>query len=174
MTRPVAMVTCLVLGALWALRSLVAVASPDFRDPETFLDWLSVISLSLAFASFAPGMLALALVARPDAWFRGAAAVVTVAGLVAAAGNLLEDGVGASRFGTVYAIGTAGLLAGLVALTFALLPGNERTLAGISVCSLVGVLLLEVGGGLVVLVAWWWLALRLHASRFSPTPPAAR
>ncbi len=50
-----------------------------------------VISLTVAFASLAPGMLALGTLAEPTTWFRTAARAIAVGGLVAAVGNLLDN-----------------------------------------------------------------------------------
>lgn len=163
MARSSAVAVCVAVGLLWALRSALELGGPDDRDPSAALDWLAVLSLSVAFASLALGMLALGTLAEPTTWFRTAAGAVAVAGLVAAVGNLLDNALQVRSGALIWALGAAGVFAGLVALVFALLAEQPRALVRVPVLTIAGIATVEVGGGLLVLAVWVWLAVRAHA-----------
>jgi hypothetical protein len=162
MGRSTAVGICVAVGILWAARTGLAIGDPDDRDPSTLHDWLAVLTLSAAFASMAPGMLALGTLAEPTTWFRTAAGAVAVSALVAAVGNLLDNAVQTRSGALIWALGAAGVFAGLVALVFALLAERPRALARVPILSVVGIATVEVGGGLLLLAVWAWLAVRVH------------
>jgi hypothetical protein len=163
MRKRTAIGVSLTFGVIWAFRSLISFADPEFADPVDVLDWLAVLSLSAAAFLLAPAMLALGRLSETTTWWRAAAGIIAVGGLLAGAGNLLEDAVQTRAGGTFYALGLAAAFAGLVAMTFALLAEEPRVLALVPVCTIAGLITLEVGGGLLVLAAWAWVAWRLAA-----------
>ena len=163
MPRRTAVGICVAVGLLWTLRSGLALGGPDDRDPETAHDWAAVLSLSVAFASLAAGMLALGTLAEPTTWFRTAAGGIAVGGLVAAVGNILDNAVQARGGALIWALGAAAVFAALVALVFALLSERPRALAFVPVLTAIGIVTVAVGGGLLVLATWAWLAQRVAA-----------
>lgn len=163
MARSTAVACCVAVGILWALRSALALGSPDDRDPTSVVDWLAVITLTVAFASLAPGMLALGTLAEPTTWFRAAAGAIAVGGLVAGVGNLLDNALQVRSGALIWALGAAAVFAALVALGFALLAEQPRALVRVPVLTVIGIATVDVGGGLLVLAVWAWLALRVRA-----------
>jgi hypothetical protein len=159
MQRSTAVSVCVAVGVLWALRSGLELASPDASNPVSAVDWLVVLLTSVALASLAPGALALGTLAEPTTWFRTAGGAIAVSGILAAVGNLLDNALQVRSGTLIWALGASGLFAALIALTFALLAEQPRTLARVPPLTIAGIATVPVGGGLLVLAAWGWLAM---------------
>jgi hypothetical protein len=147
----------ILVGVLWCARSLQSFTDPAFTDPETPSDWFAVVSFSAALLALA---LALPSFARlVGGRFPFAVSFVPAAGAaVAGVGNLLEDGAQLDWAGDrLYLPGIALLPLGLVAFTVTVAAvgrGGSRLLAAVPAATLIGIVLLEVGGGVLVLAAW--------------------
>lgn len=159
------------LGAAWAARSLQSLSDPDFKSPNSAADWFAVTSFSAAFGLLPVGVWILlhrSLVGPVSVRVLSVAAVVTAGS--AAVANVVEDGFGVSRAGSVYLVGTTGTLFVLLVTTVALAIRGPRSLALVLLATLVGMLNFERGGGLLVLVAWGYLALVVARSKVNSAP----
>lgn len=147
---------CVTVGVLWAARSLLALAGARSSDPTSAVDWLGVLCYSAALVALAPGLSALQAVAgRFHDSARALARLVAVGALVAAAGNLLASVTDIPWASVaVYLPGVLGVAWGLVGLAVALALTRRRAAALVALATLLGLLLLDRGGGLVVLFAW--------------------
>jgi hypothetical protein len=94
---------------------------------------------------------------------------VAIASVVVGIANLGEDALGIGAAGTAYALGTAALVLGLAVTTAVLLWRPPRWPAVVTLLTLVGLVQLENGGGLLLLAGWLYAA---SASR-RPTPAFA-
>jgi len=152
------------VGLFWAFRSLQSFSDPNFYDPDNLNDWLALGTYSVAMWLLAPAILLLpqAPAARWPARLAAAAAVVV--GLT----NVIEDGLGVDPVGIVYGLGGGALLLSLVAMTAVCLVRPPRWAALVLVATVVGMLQLENGGGVVVLAAWWFAAWKVGRTASRP------
>jgi hypothetical protein len=160
-----------VTGVLWLTRSLASFGDPAFTDPESAFDWFSVFSFSAALASLALALVAFAQLVGGRA--TGIAAAVAAAGAaIGSLANIVEDGLRQGWAGVaLYFPGVLLMLLGIVALTIAVAAsskGAARLLAAIPATALLGMLNLEVGGGVLVLAAW--IAAAVVAERRARAP----
>jgi hypothetical protein len=144
-------------GGVWAARSLVEFADPDYWDPVTTLDWTAVWLFSAALLGMAASVLLLGRLA-PSRGVTIVARLVALAAVAAGVANGVEDGLGASAFGTVYIIGFLTMWLGLLALAVSFGVAGQPRLSGLSVALFLGVMLFMVGGGVVTLFALGSLA----------------
>ena len=153
--RPSPIVPVLVT-ATWVFQLGLATANPDPFNPVSFVDYLAVLTFSAALAAFAPAAWLIARLATARTrWLFLASSVTAGGALVAAIGNIVEDGFGISEAGgLIFVSGLGGLLLGLIALTIVLAARRELQLAGLTVASLVGLFSSANGGGTIVAVAW--------------------
>jgi hypothetical protein len=161
------------VGVLWCARSLQSFADPSFADPETVGDWFAVISVSVALLALAVALPLFARLIGGRATY--AISLVAAAGAtIGAVGNLLEDGAQLGWAGDgLYFPGVILFVLGLVALTVTVAMtgrGRTRLLALVPATTLVGTVLLEAGGGVLVLAAW--LAAAAWGWRQVPEPGA--
>jgi len=164
-----------ITGVLWCARSLASFTDPAFTDPETAWDWFAVVSFSAALAALALALLALAQLV--GGWIpMGVAAVAATGAGIGAVGNLIEDGLQMDWAGDwLYLPSTALLMLGLLALTAAVgvcCRGATRLLAGVPAATLVGIVLLEEGGGVLVLAAWLSAAASALRAESASCPPS--
>jgi hypothetical protein len=145
-------------GAAWAFRSLLEFASPQYYEPVTPLDWLAVLSYSVAFFLLAGSVTVLARLAPRTRFVRTAAAATVIGAVLAGAANLVEDGLDVQALGAAYVTGALLTLAGLLALAAALAVAGRRRLALVPLATAIGMMAFVAGGGVLVLVAWVWLA----------------
>jgi hypothetical protein len=142
---------------LWCARSLAAFTDPAFTDPETAWDWFAVVSFSAALAALAFALPLFTRLVRSRIPM-GIALVAAAGAGIGAVGNLLEDGLQLDWAGDwLYLPSVVLMTLGLAALTVAVAVCGHRTtrlLAGVPGAVLVGMLLLERGGGILVLAAW--------------------
>ncbi len=82
----------------------------------------------------------------------------------AAMSNIVEDGFGASWAGTTYLVGVLGTFLVLLVAAAGLAVRGPRLLALVPLATVIGIVNLERGGGLVVLIAWGCLALSRHSA----------
>ncbi len=151
------------VGVVWCVRSLLSFADPEYMDPESASDWFAVLS-------FSAGLFALALALPMFARLIGGRVVYRVS-LVPASGaalaglsNLFEDAlhwagpVGSSGWAFwLFILGTALTGIGLVAFTILVAvpsSGRRRLFAAVPAATLIGVMLFESGGGVLILAAW--------------------
>jgi hypothetical protein len=159
----------LVLGLLWALRSLQSIiAEPNLSDPEGVADWWAVLSISAALALLPAG---LAVLARLDPGGsripRVLVAIAAPGGVTAAVANLVESGGGVDAAGTVYLVSIMVTMVTMAVLAIVLLATRPRWPGLVVLSTVIGMLLLERGGGVLVLIAW--IPVALTAGR-RPTP----
>lgn len=144
-------------GVLWSARSLASFTDPSFTDPENAWDWFAVVSFSAALAALALALLSFARLVGGRIPM-GAAVVAAAGAGIGAIGNLVEDGLQREWAGDWLYLPSVLLLGlGLVGLTVAVAVcarGMTRLLAGVPAATLIGLLLLESGGGVLVLGAW--------------------
>lgn len=172
--RPAALFV--VTGVLWVTRSLTSFGDPAFTDPETAFDWFAVLSFSAALAAVALALLAFARMVG-GRWARITGAVGAAGASVAAVANIVEDGLQQGWAGAaLYLPGTLLMLLGLVTLTVATAVtsrGSARLLAAIPAAALFGMMLLELGGGVLALAAWLAAALVATAREETLEPEVA-
>ena len=136
--------------------SLQLFADPDYQDPVSAFDWFAVLSFSAALFTLALALPTFAQWAGGRAVFR--VALVPAAGAaVAGLSNLLEDALQVNFAFWFFIVGTALTLVGLIAFTIVVAVveyGRRRLLAAVPAATLIGVLLFENGGGVLVLAAW--------------------
>jgi hypothetical protein len=157
----------LVLGLLWALRSLQSViAEPNLQDPEGLADWWAVVSISAALALL-PAGLAVLVWLNPDGprITRVLVPVAAVGGVTAAVANLVESGGGVGEAGTVYLVSILLTMLTMVVLGIVLLATRPRWPGLVVLSTVIGMLLLERGGGVLVLIAWVPVALTAGRQR---------
>lgn len=142
----------LLTGLAWATRSTMEFASPDYWEPVTTLDWASIWLYSIAWLLMAPSVLLIARLA-PTRSVVVVAVIASIGAVMAGGANAVEDGLGVSSMGTWYVIGfMAGWLA-LPVLALALVRAHRVRLAGLVLAVFGGIVLLNIGGGLIVLGA---------------------
>jgi len=158
-------VIAVAIGSIWALRSAIGFAHPNYVDPVNLLDWVAVVSFSVALAALAAGAWLISQLAGRGRLVVPAAVILAIGGIVAAVGNFVEDGLGVKAFGDVFALGLGGVLAGLVALVVILAFARRFVLAALPAVTLAGLMLSnEAGGGFLILAAWLVVAARLPRS----------
>ena len=152
----------LAVGLTWGFRSIVTLAQPDPFHPIQPIDYLAVVSFSVALAVLSPAAWLVARVAERTRWrgldrVLGATAIIlAVSAPIAGFGNLIEDGFGAKDVGgALYVAGLSGVLCGLLGLSVSLALGGRWALAGLCAATFGGILASEhYVGGLVVLAVW--------------------
>lgn len=144
------------------MRALAPVGNPDFTDPGTAWDWFAVASFSAALLALAAALPSLARLAGGRAAF-AISLLPALGAALAGAGNLAEDGAGLAWAGDwLYLPGAALLGPGLAGFTVALAVGSRggrRLFAAVPAATVLGLVLFELGGGVLVLAAWVALAL---------------
>jgi len=148
----VSRIVWLVTGAAWATRSLLEFAHPDYWDPVTALDWSAVWLYSAAWLLMAPSVPLLGRLASSRRVMT-VAAVIAIGALLAGGANAIEDGFGVKSLGTLYVVGFMTACLALLPLAATFRQARYSRLAGLSVGLFVGVMLFNVGGGLIILVA---------------------
>ncbi|MEW5992317.1 MAG: hypothetical protein AB1736_13360 [Chloroflexota bacterium] len=147
-------VIAVAVGLAWAFRSLLSFVDPRFWDPITFLDWVAVISWSMALGLLAVGGWLIASLAGRGRAIGIAVSILAIGSVVAALANIVEDGLRVAWFGDVYAFGLGGVLVGMLALAVTLAVGRRWWLAALALATFAGIFSSEHGGGLLILVAW--------------------
>lgn len=156
----------LLLGLLWAGRSLHSFAEPNFTDPQTVADWWAVVSLSLALALLPAGVHYAVGLQEPSATRRILVALIGAAAVTAAVSNLLEDAAGVDWAATPYFFGLVVAMPGMIVLAFVCLGRRPRWLALVLILTVTGMVNMEIGGGVLVLLVWVPVAVVLGR----PTP----
>ncbi len=152
-----ARIVWLTTGLMWATRSLLEFAHPDYMDPSAALDWVAVWLYSAAWLMLAASVLLVArLVATREVTV--AATIVATGAIAAGVANGLEDGLGMSSFGVLYVVGFMVGWLGLLGLAASLQRATCVRLAGLTLAIFVGVASLTLGGGVIVLMALGSLA----------------
>ena len=149
---------------------MMSFTDPNFTDPGGAWDWLAVVLLSAAAGSLALALPKFARLAGRSRVVLGVALIAATGAALSAVSNLIEDGGGIEWAGDwLFLPGVLLLFLGLSAFTLALgLSAGSmfRLLALVPAGTLVGILLLESGGGLLVLAAWL-VAARLAQRRLN-------
>ena len=159
-SRRTVVVSSLLIGAPWAFSIVLALAKPDPFEPVTLLDYVAVATFSATLAVFAPAAWLIARLAARSRWVTLPAVLTAGTALVAAIGNIVEDGFGISEAGgRIFVYGLGGLLLGLIALAVVLAVRRELSLAGLTAVSLVGLFSSVNGGGIFVVLAWLGMAI---------------
>lgn len=160
-----------IIGAVWFARSVQSLTHPNFTDPQSAWDWSAVVSYSVALLALAVGLVVLARLVGGRIPLI-ASLVAATGATIAAVGNVIEDGLGRAWAGNAFYLpGSVLYLLGLIALTLAIATyrkGRLRLLALVPAATLVGLMLLERGGGVLVLAAWGGLAIARSRTRVSP------
>lgn len=146
-------------GILWLLRAAVALSEPAYWDASSGADYLAVAAYSAALLGLLPALLALhgrqwGRAGRPGTWGFAAACVGAAA---AGIGNLVEDWFRVEFAGPMlYLPGVLLLSAGLLLLGVATIRAQllPRWCGWTLIASLLGLLLIERGGGFVVGLVW--------------------
>ena len=160
-----------IIGAVWFARSAQSFTHPAFTDPQSAWDWCAVVSYSVALPALAVGLVVLARLVGGRIPLI-ASLVAATGATIAAVGNVIEDGLGDAWAGdALYLPGSVLYLLGLIALTLAIATerkGLLRLLTLVPAATLVGLMLLERGGGVLVLAAWGGLAIACSQTRVTP------
>ena len=163
------------VGLAFGIQAAIAIGEPSYLDPVTLLDWLAVLTTSLAFASLVPGTwLLMGMSAGPDRpgpnrWVTTSGALVIAGAALASVGNLLGVVLDFGLGGLLYVVGELALTLGLVALAAALAFTPRRWLGLLALATVFGLLVEQLGG--LFLVALAWLAFANLASRGPWAPP---
>ena len=174
--RRIGVVIALAVGSAWGFLSVLAFAQPDPFTPIRFIDYLAVVSFSVALAVLAPAAWLIARVAGGAFWrglggiIRGTAIILAVGGLMAGFGNLIEDGLQMKEVGgALFSIGLGGIFIGLLGMTFALALGGRWALAGLCAVTFGGMLASQqYASGLIVMAVWYAFAVWLWRGRSDP------
>jgi len=167
-SRVLARTLFVLLGGLWAVRSLQSFADPNFTSPESTSDWWAVISFSLCWILLPAGLALLVRLTQRGGRTTYALLVIgAVAAVTAAIANFVEDGMGVDAAGDVYFVSVSLTMLTMIALAGVLFAGRPRWPGVVVVSTLIGMLNLEAGGGVLVLVAWGAMAIALRP-RTSP------
>jgi hypothetical protein len=158
----IGVVIAVVIGLTWAVHSAVGFTNPNYGDPVTLLDWLSVLSFSAGLAALAPGGWLITELSGGARFVGTAATVLGIGGIVAAVGNFVEDGLGLKAWGDVFASGLLGVLAALIALVGILLFSRRFALATLAAATFAGLMLSAEAGGFLILAAWLAVAAGLR------------
>lgn len=156
------------VGLLWGVRSLQAFAEPNFTDPESVSDWWAVVSFSLCWALLPAGLALLVRLTRRRGRATQVLLVMAALGAVTAAiANVVEDGMGVDAAGNAFLVSVSLTMLTMIALTGVLLTGRPRWPGGVVLATLIGMLNLEAGGGVLVLAVWGAAAMAVRS------PPAS-
>lgn len=156
------------VGVLWAVRSMQSFTEPNFTDPESASDWWAVVSVSLALALLPAGMALLVGLSQPGKRPTSVLLVLAALGAVTAAiANVVEDGLGVDAAGNVYYGSTLLLLLTMLALAGMLVARSPRWPGVVVLATLIGLVLLESGGGVLILLVWGAAAIAVRP-RTSP------
>jgi len=143
------------VGVLWAVRSLQSFTEPNFTDPESASDWWAVVSFSLALALLPAGMALLVhLSGRGNRTSRVLLVTAALGAVTAAIANAIEDGLGVDAAGSVYYGSILLLMLTMLALAGVLVARTPRWPGVVILATMIGLVLLELGGGVLILLAW--------------------
>ncbi len=162
-------IVAVTVGMAFGIRAAIGIGEPASQDPATLLDWLAVLTWSLALASLIPGTWLLMTLSSgvdrsgPNRWVTTSGTLVVAGAALAAVGNLLEAVLGLELGGLLYVVGVLALVLGLVALAGSLAFTPRRWLGLLAVATLIGMLAEQLGG--LFLVSLAWLAAANLASR---------
>ena len=170
---PIGRLAWLVAGGLWAARSLIGFQNPEYWNPVTTLDFVSIWLFSACFLTLAPAILLITRLA-PVRAVNAIAAVVALAAVGAGIANGAEDGLDVRWAGTLYILGSLTTFFGTLALGIALASAGYRRLGVLVAVIFVGFLLFTVGGGFVMLASFAAVAARpgWFATREGTSEPA--
>lgn len=165
------------VAAFWCARSLLSFADPAYTDPVSAADWFAVVSFTVALFALAFALPMLAQLTGGGRLVYRASLIPAVGAAVAGFSNLLED---ALQLGFAYwaFIGGSGVFA-LGIIVFALVVADARSdrrelFAIVPAATLIGWMLLEIGGGVIVAAAWLTVAaISLRSPEHSTTDAAA-
>ena len=148
-------VVFVLLGAVWAVRSVQSFSDPDFTDPGTVSDWVAVLLVTVGLALLPIALVFLtAVTGRRERAVRWLVPITAVGATVAAIANLAEDGLGIDAAAVAYYLGAATMLVGLVLLAVVLVVGRPRWPALVVLGTVVGLIGLESAGGLLIMTVW--------------------
>lgn len=143
------------VGVLWAVRSLQSFTEPNFTDPDSASDWWAVVSVSLALALLPAAMAFLvALGHRRERTSRVLLVMAALGAVTASTANVVEDGLGVDSAGNVYYASILLLLLTMLALAGVLVSRSPRWPGVVVLATVIGLVMLESGGGVLVLLAW--------------------
>jgi hypothetical protein len=162
-------------GLAWAARSLQAILlDPDYWEPVTANDYVSIYLYSLAWLLTAASLLILREVARPARDLSLAIVAVAVACLATGVANGIEDALGVSGFGMLYVIGILTSVIGMIAIAAMLRGTPAGRLAFVPAIGALTMFLMVLGGGVLGLAAWGGFAAVVARERSRPgVSPAA-
>ncbi len=144
------------VGILWCVRSLQSLAEPEYWDPVSVADWLAVFSFSAALFALAVALPLLARIIGGRAVF-WVSFVPAAGAAVSGVGNLLEDALQLGAGNVFYVVGGLVFWVGLLVWTLVVAVtavGRRRLMALGVVVTMIGLVLYESGGGVLVLGAW--------------------
>lgn len=168
------------MGVVWCVRSLQSFTDPEYQDPVSGSDWFAVLSFSAALLALALALPMFAQLVGSRAVFR--ASLVSAAGAATAGvANLLEDALQMGFAFWLFIIGTLLASLGLIVLGLVVAiacQGRRRLFAAVPVLTLIGFMLFESGGGVVIAAVWLAVAAislrspaRLTTARAATTTP---
>lgn len=153
-------------GTTWAARSIQEVLlHPDYVDPVSDSDWLSIWLYTAAWLLTAVSLLIFREVAGDNRILRLAIASVAIASLTTGVANAIEDAFEVAGFGLVYvaAVLVAGL--GMLVLAGMTLFADSRRLAFVPALGGLAAISMVVGGGVLALAGWLGFGVVLWRSR---------
>ena len=147
--------TC--VGVLWCARSLQSFADPEYQNPASPSDWFAVVSFSAALFALALALPTLAQLAGDGRLVFRVSLAPAAGAALAGISNLLEDALQLGFAFWFFIVSTVLTLIGLIAFTLVVAVvgrGHRRLLATVPAATLIGVMLFESGGGVLILAAW--------------------
>ena len=143
------------VGVLWVVRSLQSFTEPNFTDPESASDWFAVVTFSLALAVLPASMaLLVALSQRGNRTSRVLLVIAALGAVTAAIANVIEDGLGVDEAGSVYYVSIVLMMLTMLALAGVLVATSPRWPGVVVLATVIGLVLLESGGGVLILLVW--------------------
>ena len=159
----------LLTGVTWTAHGVQKVlAQPDYMNPATMADYLTVYAYSAALLLTAASLLTLRDVARPLLPWASNILVVAVGCAVAGVANGLEDGLGLSLFGLPYVIGVMVGAGGMIVIAVKFWASPARRLTLVPTLASLAMMTVNLGGGVLGLVAWLGFGAFLIRERMSP------
>ena len=163
----------LLVGTIWALTYVLALASPDAVNPVSLVDYLAVVHFSALLAILAPAAWLIARMAGPSRAVAATAGITGVGGLIAAIGNVIEDGLRAKGVGgLIFVCGLGGLLLGLIGLAVVLALRRQALLAVLALVTFAGLFSSANGGAFLIPLGWLAFAAWVWGRR-TPGPDKA-
>ena len=144
-------------GMIWIGRAVLQLAfSPDYWNPHSAIDYVAIVGTSMGLFTLALGLWGVAMsqatfVQAKPVW-KFSITLVCISAVLAGTVNLIEDAFGLKSIGFLFPLAILALAVGLLMAGVAALRDRQmhRSIGWLILLCLVGLLTVEVGGGIIV------------------------